>query len=108
MYLISPSKEVNIDDIADKSLSGANVQPVNQSKATTDKKSRKKRNPTSSKPKTLKTARESAPSPQVIDTQPAEEPGATAEATQSVDAFELAEEIRNQLKTADAEKLTVI
>ncbi|GJV99084.1 hypothetical protein Tco_1554336 [Tanacetum coccineum] len=78
MSLIPPSKEVNTDDTADKSLSGTNVQP------------------------------ESSPSPQVIDTQPAEEPGATADATQSIDAFESAEKIRNHLKTADAEKLTVI
>ncbi|GJY02399.1 retrovirus-related pol polyprotein from transposon TNT 1-94 [Tanacetum coccineum] len=51
--LIPPSKEVNADDSTDKSSFGTNVQPVTQPKAPTDLKSRKKRNPPSSKPKTL-------------------------------------------------------
>ncbi|GJR27505.1 hypothetical protein Tco_1103737 [Tanacetum coccineum] len=36
---------------------------------------------------------------------PVEEPWATADAIQSIDAFKSAEEIRNQPKTADAEKI---
>ncbi|GKD16465.1 hypothetical protein Tco_1205623, partial [Tanacetum coccineum] len=55
--------------------------PVTQSKATTDKKSRKKKNTASSKPKTLKIIRESFPSPQVADTQPVEESMTIADAT---------------------------
>ncbi|GJS03885.1 hypothetical protein Tco_0320393 [Tanacetum coccineum] len=47
----------------------------------------------------------SSPSPQVTDTQPAEEPWATADAIQSIDAFKSEEEIRNQPKTVDAEKI---
>nr|GEV16963.1 hypothetical protein [Tanacetum cinerariifolium] len=90
--LIPPSAEVNTDDIADKSSSETNVQHVTQSKATTDKKSKKKKNLASSKPKTLKTIGESSPSPQVANTQPAEEPTTTANVTYSIDASEL---IRN-------------
>nr|GEY52760.1 hypothetical protein [Tanacetum cinerariifolium] len=86
---------VNGDDIADKSLSGTNVQPVTQSKATIDKKSGKKKNTASSKPKTLKIVRESSPLPQVTNNQPAEEPVTTADATQSIDASESSEELGN-------------
>nr|GEV62478.1 reverse transcriptase domain-containing protein [Tanacetum cinerariifolium] len=64
--LILPSQEVNIDNIADKSLSKTVVQPVGQSKAPIDKKSKKKK-PSSSKPKTLKIVRESSLMKQVIE-----------------------------------------
>nr|GEW81909.1 hypothetical protein [Tanacetum cinerariifolium] len=40
----------------------------------------------------------------VVDTRYAEESVATSNTTQSLDASELAEELRNQLDTADAEK----
>ncbi|GKB21874.1 hypothetical protein Tco_0855797 [Tanacetum coccineum] len=49
--LITPSKEVNADDTADKSLSKTFVHPVTQPKAPTDLKIKKKRIPHSSKPK---------------------------------------------------------
>ncbi|GJZ67748.1 retrovirus-related pol polyprotein from transposon TNT 1-94 [Tanacetum coccineum] len=78
---MSAEWDVNVDDIADKSLSGTNVQPVTQPKAKTNKKSRKKKNPSSSKPETLKIIRESFASSQVTDTQPVKDPGATADAT---------------------------
>ncbi|GKD98119.1 hypothetical protein Tco_1382016 [Tanacetum coccineum] len=87
--LFLPSGEVNTDDFADKSLSRTNVQPVTQSKATTNKKSRKKKNPASSKLRTLKTIRESSLSPQVTYTQPAKDPEAIVDATYSIDASEL-------------------
>ncbi|GJY13301.1 retrovirus-related pol polyprotein from transposon TNT 1-94, partial [Tanacetum coccineum] len=61
--LIPPSREVNNDDTANKSLSKINVQHVTQSKATTDKKLRKKKSPTSSKLKTLIIVRESSLTP---------------------------------------------
>ncbi|GKD50867.1 hypothetical protein Tco_1279843, partial [Tanacetum coccineum] len=50
--LILSSERVNVDDTIDKSLSGASVQHVNQ-------KLRKKKNPASSQPKTLKIVKES-------------------------------------------------
>ncbi|GKA39741.1 hypothetical protein Tco_0732292 [Tanacetum coccineum] len=92
--LIPPFGDVNADDITDKSLSGTNVQPVTQSKVTTDRKSRKKKILASSTLKTLKIIRDS--SPQVVDTQHAEEPATTGDATQSIDASEPAEELGNQ------------
>ncbi|GJS79118.1 hypothetical protein Tco_0728999 [Tanacetum coccineum] len=49
--------------------------------------------------------KEPSPLLQVADTQHAEVTVATADATQSLVAFESAEEQRNQLKTAEAEKL---
>ncbi|GKB33598.1 hypothetical protein Tco_0872999 [Tanacetum coccineum] len=64
--LIPPYGEVNTDDIVDKSLSGTNVQP------------------------------ESSSSPRVTDTPSAEERVATADATQSIDAFKLVEKLGNQ------------
>ncbi|GKA07530.1 hypothetical protein Tco_0686754 [Tanacetum coccineum] len=66
--LILSSGEANVDDSANKSVSITNVQPVTQSKATTNKKARNKRNTASSKPKTLKDVRESSLTPQVADT----------------------------------------
>ncbi|GJR59843.1 retrovirus-related pol polyprotein from transposon TNT 1-94 [Tanacetum coccineum] len=60
---------VNVDDTADKSLSGTVVQPVTQSKAPTDKKSKKNKNPTSSKLKTSKTVKESSLTTKFADTQ---------------------------------------
>ncbi|GJX19598.1 reverse transcriptase domain-containing protein [Tanacetum coccineum] len=103
--LIFPSEEVNTDTTADKSLSETYVKHGAQSKASTDKKSKKKRKPPSSKPKTSKIVRESSPSIQVADTQHAEDPVTTVDATKGLDASELAEEKGNQPKTADAEKV---
>ncbi|GKB61810.1 hypothetical protein Tco_0917996, partial [Tanacetum coccineum] len=86
---------VNVDDTADKPLSEASVQPINQSKAPTDKKSKKKKNPASYQPKTIKIIRESSLLKQAADTQHVEEPVATADTTKSVDAFESAEVLGN-------------
>ncbi|GKD43062.1 retrovirus-related pol polyprotein from transposon TNT 1-94, partial [Tanacetum coccineum] len=55
--LIPPSREVNADDSADKSLSGTFVQPVTQPKATTDRKPRKKTIPSSTRPEALNLSR---------------------------------------------------
>ncbi|GJT33558.1 hypothetical protein Tco_0923977 [Tanacetum coccineum] len=102
--LILSSERVNADDTTDKSLSGTSVLPVNHPKTLTDKKSRKKKNPSSSQPKTLRIVKELSPLKQVAETQHAEEPVTTADATKSVDASESAEELGNQPKPADAEK----
>ncbi|GKB62721.1 hypothetical protein Tco_0918907 [Tanacetum coccineum] len=51
--------------------------------------------------------KESSPSLQVADTQLAKEPVATADATQSINSFESAEELRIQPKTTDSTKATV-
>ncbi|GJZ76661.1 hypothetical protein Tco_0641333, partial [Tanacetum coccineum] len=80
--LIPPSGEVNADDSADKSSSETSVQPVTQPKAPTDKKPRKKKIPSSTKPKSSKQVRDVPPKKQVVETQPAEEPVATANITQ--------------------------
>ncbi|GKB69688.1 retrovirus-related pol polyprotein from transposon TNT 1-94 [Tanacetum coccineum] len=93
--------------LASESLSGASVQHVNQSKAPTDKKLRKKKNPASSQPKTLKIVRESSLLKQVADAQHAEEPVAIVDTTKGVDAFELAVVLGNRPKPADAEKVIV-
>ncbi|GJV93420.1 hypothetical protein Tco_1541233 [Tanacetum coccineum] len=79
--------------------------PVTQSKATTDKKSRKKKSLASSKIKTLKIVKEFSPYPQVTDTQLAEELATTVDATQSIDASESVEEPGNQPELTDAEKV---
>ncbi|GJR91371.1 hypothetical protein Tco_0215382 [Tanacetum coccineum] len=51
--LLPPSREVNADDIADKSSSGTSVQPVTQSKAPTVRKPMKKKIQSSTQPKAL-------------------------------------------------------
>nr|GEU73071.1 hypothetical protein [Tanacetum cinerariifolium] len=68
--LILPLKEVNAETSTDKSLCGTAVRHGAQPKATTDKRSKKKRNPPSSKPRTSKPVRESYPLKKVTNTQP--------------------------------------
>ncbi|GJR12516.1 hypothetical protein Tco_0795168 [Tanacetum coccineum] len=94
--LILPSSRVNADDTTDKSLSRTTVQLITQFKAPTDKKSRKKKNLSSSQPKTSKIVRVSSPLKQVIETQHAEEPVTTADSTKGIKTSESAEELRNQ------------
>ncbi|GJY62541.1 hypothetical protein Tco_0463198 [Tanacetum coccineum] len=103
--LIPPSGEVNIDDTANKSLSRASVQPVTQSKAPTDLKTKKKRIPPSSKLKSPYKVRVILPKKQVAETQHAEVTVATADATKSLVASELAEEQVNQPSATEAEKV---
>ncbi|GKB49351.1 hypothetical protein Tco_0900104, partial [Tanacetum coccineum] len=83
---------VNADGTADKSLSRASMQPVTRLKAPTDLKANKKKNTPSSKPKSLYKARVIHAKKQVANTQHAEVTVATADATQSLEASELAEE----------------
>ncbi|GJW82356.1 hypothetical protein Tco_0146331 [Tanacetum coccineum] len=103
--LIPPSGEVNADDIVDKSLSRASVQPVTQSKAPTDLMIKKKKTPPSSKTKSPYKVRVILPKKQVTETQHAEVTVATADATQSLEASESAEEQVNQPTAAEAEKV---
>nr|GEV11879.1 hypothetical protein [Tanacetum cinerariifolium] len=102
---IPPSREVNANDIADKSLSKASMQPVTQLKAPTDLKTKKKKIPPSSKPKSQYKVRVILPKKQVTETQHAEVTVATADATKSLEASELAREQVNQPLAAQAEKV---
>nr|GEV08386.1 retrovirus-related Pol polyprotein from transposon TNT 1-94 [Tanacetum cinerariifolium] len=102
--LIHSSEEVNADDTADKSLSKASEQPVTQSKAPTDLKTKKNKIPSSSQPKSPRKVRITLLNKQVAETQHAEVKVATADATKSLEASELAEEQGNQPSTAKAEK----
>ncbi|GJZ32052.1 hypothetical protein Tco_0577488 [Tanacetum coccineum] len=106
-YLIQDSlkREVNTDDTTNKSLSRASVQPVTQSKAPTDLKTKKKRIPPSSKLKSPYKVRVILLKKQVTETQHAEVTVATADATKSLVASELAEEQINQPSAAEAEKI---
>ncbi|GJT15511.1 retrovirus-related pol polyprotein from transposon TNT 1-94 [Tanacetum coccineum] len=103
---IPPFGEVNGDDTTDKSLSKASVQPVTQPKAPTDPKTKKKRIPPSSKPKSPYKGRVILPKKQVAETQYAKVTVATTDATKSLVAFELAEEQGNQLSATEAKKAT--
>ncbi|GKA30880.1 hypothetical protein Tco_0717185 [Tanacetum coccineum] len=96
---------VNVDDGVDKFLSETTVQPVTQPKAPTNLKLRKKKILPSSKPKSSYHVRVILPKKQVTETQHAEEPIDTADATKSLGASELVEEQVNQPKTAEAEKV---
>ncbi|GJX52599.1 retrovirus-related pol polyprotein from transposon TNT 1-94, partial [Tanacetum coccineum] len=79
--LIPPFREVNADDLADKSLSRTSMQPVTQPKAPTDLKSKKMGISPSSKPKSSYKVRVIFPKKYVAETQHAEETVATADAT---------------------------
>ncbi|GKC16156.1 hypothetical protein Tco_1012938, partial [Tanacetum coccineum] len=68
---------------------------VTQPKAPTDKRSKKKKNPSSSHLRTFKIIRESSPLTQAIDSQHAEEIMVTADPHQSLDASESAEDQGN-------------
>ncbi|GJS62177.1 retrovirus-related pol polyprotein from transposon TNT 1-94 [Tanacetum coccineum] len=103
--VIPPPREVNADDIADKSLSKASVQPVTQPKALTNLKEKKKRIPPSSKPKSPYKVRVILPKKPVTEAQHAEVTVVTADATKSLVASELAEEQVNQPSAAEAEKV---
>ncbi|GKA81683.1 hypothetical protein Tco_0788375 [Tanacetum coccineum] len=103
--LIPPSRKVNDDDTADKSLSRASVQPVTQPNAPTDLKIKKKRIPPSSKPKSPYKVRVIIPKKQVAQTQHAEVTVATTDATKSLVASEVGEEQVNQSTVAEAEKI---
>ncbi|GKE45063.1 hypothetical protein Tco_1472347, partial [Tanacetum coccineum] len=106
--LIYPSEDVNTDDTADKSLFGTTMQPITQSKAPTDKNTKRKRILLSSKPEASKNVRESPPKEQANDSHPAKEPVVTANITQSLGAFESTKEQGNQPKTVDAKKVQEI
>ncbi|GKB46519.1 hypothetical protein Tco_0897272 [Tanacetum coccineum] len=103
--LLPPFGEVNADDTADKSLSKAFVQHVTQSKATTDMKTKKKKIPPSSKPKSPYQVSVILSKKQVAETQHAEVTVATADATKSLEASELVEEQGNPPSTVEAKKL---
>nr|GEY33267.1 hypothetical protein [Tanacetum cinerariifolium] len=105
--LIPPSKEVNADDTADKPLSRSSVQPVTQSKAPTDLKTKKNRILSSSKLESRYKVRVILPKKQVTETQLAEVTMATTNVTKSLVSFELAEEQVNQPSTTEVEKVTV-
>nr|GEV98073.1 hypothetical protein [Tanacetum cinerariifolium] len=102
--LIPPFEEVNADDTTDKSLSRASEQPVTQSKAPTDLKTKKNKIPSFSQPKSPHKVRATLPKKQVAQTQHAEVKVATADATKSLEASELVEEQGNQPSTAEAKK----
>ncbi|GJZ24005.1 hypothetical protein Tco_0561464 [Tanacetum coccineum] len=102
------SWEVNVDDTADKSLSRAFVQPVTRPKAPTDLKTKKKRIPPSSKPKSPYKVRVILPKKQVVETQHAKVTVATTNATKSLVASELAEEQGNQPSGTKTKKITVL
>ncbi|GJY67029.1 retrovirus-related pol polyprotein from transposon TNT 1-94 [Tanacetum coccineum] len=105
--LLPPSEEVNTNETADKSLSKASMQPVTQSKATTELKIKKI--PPFSKPKSPYKVRVILLKKQVTETQHAEVTVATADATKSLEASELADDQGNhQPKTVEAKNVTVL
>ncbi|GJV94170.1 hypothetical protein Tco_1541983 [Tanacetum coccineum] len=106
--LLPPFGEVNANDSTDKSSFGTFMQSVIQPKAPTDLKPKKKRIPPSSTPKSSKQVRDVPQKKQVAETQPAEETVATADATQSLGAFDLAEDQVNQPQIVDTERFILL
>ncbi|GJU15135.1 hypothetical protein Tco_1143101 [Tanacetum coccineum] len=99
--LLVSFEEMNTDSTADKSLSRTAMQSATQSKAPTNKK---KKIISSSKPNTSTYVRCSGQKKTVTETQHAEEPVATVDTTQSLEASESAEEVANQPKPTTAKK----
>nr|GEY55657.1 hypothetical protein [Tanacetum cinerariifolium] len=104
--LIPPSNEVNVDDTADKPLSRSSVQPVTQSKAPTDLKTKKNRILSSSKLESRYKVRVILLKKQVTKTQLAEVTVATTNVTKSLVSFELAEEQVYQPSTTEVKKVS--
>ncbi|GJU58771.1 hypothetical protein Tco_1236537 [Tanacetum coccineum] len=88
LSLIHSSQKVNADDTTDKSSSTTSVQPVTQPKAPTNLKSKKKKIPPSSQPKSSYKVKVILPKTQVVETLHAEKPVATTDATKSLDTSE--------------------
>ncbi|GJW87599.1 hypothetical protein Tco_0162939 [Tanacetum coccineum] len=101
--LLLSFREMNTDSITDKSLSSTTVQYATQPKAPTDKKSKKKKNPSSSKP-TSTYVRHSKQKKPVVGLSIVEEPVATVDITISLEASKSAEDVANQPSTASIEK----
>nr|GEU42803.1 hypothetical protein [Tanacetum cinerariifolium] len=96
---------VNTDTTADKSSFRTAVQHGAQPKAPTDKKSSKKKFQSSSKPKAPNVVRKRySLKKQATETQHVKELVVIADATKGVESSELAEELKNQIKPAKAEK----
>nr|GEU37102.1 cysteine-rich RLK (receptor-like protein kinase) 8 [Tanacetum cinerariifolium] len=100
--LILSSEKVNVDNITDKSLYGTAMQSVIQPKAPTGRKPKKKKIQSFFKPMNSHYVKRSKTKETVIYTHHAKESVATADTTQSLNAFESAEELRNRHDTADA------
>ncbi|GKA26600.1 hypothetical protein Tco_0712709 [Tanacetum coccineum] len=99
LHIVKCLGEVNAHRAADKSLSRTAVQSSTQSKAPTNKKLRKKKIPSSSKPKTSTYVRHPKQKKPVAETQHTEESWATADIIESLDASKPAEEVRSQPET---------
>nr|GFA19311.1 hypothetical protein [Tanacetum cinerariifolium] len=104
--LIPPSREVNANDSADKSLFETSVPPITQSKATTVRKPMNKTISSSTRQEALNSSRiETSSSLQATHLQPSEEFVVTADETKSLDVSESAGAQENQNETAEAEKV---
>ncbi|GJX79479.1 retrovirus-related pol polyprotein from transposon TNT 1-94, partial [Tanacetum coccineum] len=101
-YLILPSEEVNVEESADKSQSGTNVQPLSQPKAPTAKKSKKNKIPSLTQPKVSNDSREVNPPPTTTHPQATKDLVVTAVPIQSLEASVTTGVQNNQLKSADA------
>ncbi|GJW40084.1 reverse transcriptase domain-containing protein [Tanacetum coccineum] len=99
--LILPSEEVNAEDSDDKSLSGTVVHPVSKPKEKTNKKQRTKKILSSSEPTASHIFIGKTPTTQASESQPAEEPEVTADATTSLEASKSAKDQENIVKEAE-------
>nr|GEV30293.1 hypothetical protein [Tanacetum cinerariifolium] len=104
--LILSSREVNTVDSVDKSLSGTNIQPITQSKAKTNKKSKKKRIVPSSKPKTLNMSGKHLQLHKSLILSPLSKQWPPLMPPQSINASESVGEFRILPQTVDSEMVT--
>ncbi|GJV86463.1 hypothetical protein Tco_1530401 [Tanacetum coccineum] len=109
--LIPSSKEVNTDDIADKSLSGTSVQSVTQSKAPTASKPRKKKNSSSTQPEASNVSRKKkTSSEQATHLQETEEfvdPDDAPKSLEASESVEVLDKIVEEKKVAKEHSLDI-
>nr|GEX48037.1 hypothetical protein [Tanacetum cinerariifolium] len=92
------------EDTGDKSLFRTVVHLVSEPKVKTNKKRRKKKSPSSSKPKASETVKEINPTPPASEYQEAKEIKVPADNTKSLDASKSAEEQENKPQTVVPKK----
>nr|GEV72729.1 uncharacterized mitochondrial protein AtMg00810-like [Tanacetum cinerariifolium] len=107
--LILPFEEVNAEEFVDKSQSRTNVQPLSQHKASTGKRPRKEKTPSSTQPMVLQSSKSIlTSSPPTTHLRHAEELVVIADANKSLNASKSAETQGNQPNTTDAKKKEII
>ncbi|GJV48111.1 retrovirus-related pol polyprotein from transposon TNT 1-94 [Tanacetum coccineum] len=105
---IPPSEEVSAKDTNDKSLSGTVVHFISKIESKRNKKLKKKKIPSSSKPTASHFIIHQTPATKASESQPADEPEVIADTTRSLEASKSAKDQDNQPQAADTKKAELV